>query len=61
MPVRDDSHRLLLKALSGHENGYRQWATPTEIIEQAMFDEPVKCALGVADFCRKVLQRVTRI
>ena len=61
MLVRDDSHRLLLKALSGHENGYRQWATPAEIIEQTMFEEPMKSAFGFADFCREVLQRVTRI
>jgi hypothetical protein len=35
---KDDSRRVLIKALTAQQNSYRRWMRPTDIIEQSMIE-----------------------
>ncbi|MGA2892950.1 MAG: hypothetical protein ABSE22_08770 [Xanthobacteraceae bacterium] len=60
LATNDKSHRVLLKALSGQENGYRRWMRPADIIQQSRVEQPRKTVIGFAGWLQKLRCMIRR-
>lgn len=55
--TNDQSQRVLLRALSGHENGYRRWMRPADIIQQSADERRPRKRSGLGALLQKFLRR----
>jgi hypothetical protein len=53
----ENSHKVLLRALTGRENTYRQRITPADVIKQILIEQHNNRPIRLADLLEKLVRR----
>jgi hypothetical protein len=56
-----ESHRVLSKALTERDDGYRQWMRPLDIIEQNAIERRSQKPRRLADVLQNILRRIREV
>jgi hypothetical protein len=59
--TQEESHRVLSKALTERDDGYRRWMRPADIIEKNAVERRSQRPGRLADVLQKLLRRVREV
>ena len=59
LATNEESHRVLSKALTERDDGYRRWMRPADIIEKNALERPSQKPRRLADLLENLLRFIS--